>query len=421
MQDTPSAPASAPGADIDALLAALAAGLGKSTFPASDTQDLLVQVSRAYGHPVDLTVLSTLSIVGDPRTGRFRMQAIDGAYRFDQIEAVQEQLSRALTGTVPPASITQALQQVDATAAPRPAWVRIAGYGFASAGFAAALRISPALLLLALALGLMVGAALVAVNQRSKAGVLLPVAATFACALVVGLITDATGLEDPVRLAAVPVLFLLPGAAITAAVVELVNGDMLAGSSRLMFSVMQLLAMGFAFVLAIDLAGIPAADLVDLSANEGPSWLAWLGALAFAAGLAVYGCLPRRLWAATALLAVFAFTVQQVVSIWVTPPLAGGVAAALALLGAYALNRRGGAGPTAFVLFIPAFWLIVPGSLGFTALTGVLTSNESLSSLGPGAAFTFIAMAIGIMLASLIWAWLEELHRQRLRLGKTHQ
>ena len=398
---------SASGADIDAMLVALAAGLGKSSFPASQAQDLLEQVAHAYRHPVDLTVLSTLSIIGDPRTGRFRMQSIDGAYRFDQVAAVQEQLARALTGTAPPTEVTDALAQIDASRPTRPAWVRIAGYGLATIGFAAALRISPELLLIALGLGLLVGAALVAVSPGSKGGVLLPVGATFACALAVGLITDATGLEDPVRMAAVPVLFLLPGAAITAAVIELVNGDMLAGSSRLVFAVMQLLAMGFAFVLAIDLAGVSSADLVDLSAREGPAWLAWVGALAFAAGLSVYGCLPRRLWGATLLLAVLAFTVQQVASTWLAAPLAGGVAAALALLGAYALNRHDGAGPTAMVLFIPAFWLIVPGSLGFTALAGVLAANESLSALGPQAAFTFLAMAIGIMLASLIWATWE--------------
>jgi uncharacterized membrane protein YjjP (DUF1212 family) len=394
------------------MLAALAAALGKSTFPASQTQDLLGQVAHAYDRSVDFTVLSTLSIISDPRTGRSLMQAIDGSYRFDQVEAVQETLARALTGAVAPAEVIDALGRIDRAPPPRARWTRIAGYGLATAGFAAALRLSPSLLLVALGLGLLVGAALVAIRPRSTGGVLLPVAATFACALAVGLITDATGMEDPVRLAAVPVLFLLPGAAITAAVIELVNGDMLAGSSRLVFSVMQLLAMGFAFVLAIDLAGIPASDLMDRTVTEGPGWLAWLGALAFAAGLAVYGCLPRRLWAATLFLAVLAFTAQQIASVWLTPPLAGGVAAALALLGAYVLNRSRGSGPAALVLFIPAFWLIVPGSLGFTALTGVLAQSQSLSALGPQAAFTFIAMAIGIMLASLIWSGRNEI-RQR--------
>lgn len=390
--------------DVDTLISALAAGLGRSAFPASQAQDLLNQVAVAYDHPVNLTVLSTVSLVGDPGTGRVTLQSIDGAYRFDQVAAVQDQLSRALSASAPPAEITAALGDIDQSPAPRPAWVRIMAYGLATLGFAAALRISPELLALALGLGILVGVLLVLVNPRSTGGVLLPVSATLGCALAVGLITDATGLDDPVRLAAVPVLFLLPGAAITAAVIELVNGDMLAGSSRLVFAVMQLLAMGFAFVLAIDLAGVPAQDLVDLSSNQGPGWLAWIGALVFAAGLSLYGCMPRRLWAATALLAVLAFTVQQVAAEWLAPPLAGGVAAALALLGAYVLNRGQGAGPAAMVLFIPAFWLIVPGSLGFTALAGVLTANESLSSLGPQAAFTFLAMGIGIMLASLVWA-----------------
>jgi len=404
MPAPPAAQPAASGDDVNALLGALAIGLGKSAFPATQSQAMLNQVARAYRHPVELTVLSTVSLIGDPRTGRLQLQSLDGEYRFDQVAAVQEQLARATAASAPPSEITEALGEIDRSSAPRRAWVRIAGYGLATMGFAAALRISVDVLVIALALGLLVGAVLVLINSQSTSGVLLPVAATFATALIIGILTDVTGLADPVRLAAVPVLFLLPGAAITAAMIELVSGDMLAGSSRLIFAVMQLAAMGFAFVLAIDLAGVPSSDLVDLTSQEGPAWLAWIGALMFAAGLAVFGCIPRRLWIGTLVLAVLAFTVQQVAATWLAPPLAGGVAAGLALLGAWLLNDRDGAGPAALVLFIPAFWLIVPGSLGFTALAGALAANESLSSLAPQAIFTFLAMAIGIMLASLIWA-----------------
>jgi uncharacterized membrane protein YjjP (DUF1212 family) len=415
MESAPAAASTAPRPDVDAMLAALAVGLGKSAFPASESQDLLGQVAQAYGHPAEFTVMSTLSIVGDPRTGRVRMQAIDGAYRFDQVEAVQGQLSRALSGKVPANEIAEALQKIDALPAPRAAWKRIAGYGLATIGFAAAVRLELGLLPLALVLGLLVGTALVLVDPKSRGGVLLPITATFASALVVGLVTEASGLDDPVRLAAVPVLLLIPGAAITASVVELVNGHMVAGSSRLVYAVMQLLAMGFAFALAIDLAGVPTADLVDLSTRELPAWAAWVGALAFTIGLAIHGCLSRRLWVDTAAIALFAFTAQQAGSLWLATPLAGGVAAALALLAASVLNRRHGLGPEVMVLFIPAFWLIVPGSVGFTALTGVLTHNESLSALGPQTGLTFLAMAIGIMVASLIWSALVEARRQVLR------
>jgi uncharacterized membrane protein YjjP (DUF1212 family) len=356
-------------------------------------------------------VLSTVSLIGDPTTGNLRLQRIGGSYRFDQIAAVEDQLTRARTASAPPEEITAALKTIDSARAPLPVWLRVAGYGLATVGFAAALRLDPSLFLVALGLGLLVGVALALVNPNSRGGALMPIAATFGVALIVGILSDAAGLDDPVRLAAVPVLFLLPGATITSAVIELVNGDMLAGSSRLVFAIMQLVAMAFAFVLAIDLAGVSPQDLRDLSPTEGPAWLAWLGAGAFAAGLAIYGCTPRRLWAKILVLAFFAFTVQQLASEWLAGPLAGGVAAALALLGAYILDsvgedrgrQRTQSGPAALVLFIPAFWLIVPGSLGFTALAGALAANQSLSALGPQAAFTFLTMAIGIMLASLVW------------------
>ncbi len=391
--------------EVSSLLASLATGLGRSSFPAAHSQAMLNDVARAHGHPTNLTVLSTVSIINDPGTGTVVMQTIDnGTYRSDQIVAVQEQLALARSATAPPAEITAALGEIANRPPPLPTWVRVLGYGLAAAGFGAVFRLRPTELLIALVLGLVVAVALLRVSSSSRAGALLPVAATFAVALVVGLVTVTTGVDDPVRLAVIPVFFLLPGATLTTAVIELVNGDMLAGSSRLSFALMQLAGMGFAFVLAIQLTGVSASRLDDLPPASGPAWLPWLGALTYALGLTLYNCVPGRLRVPTVLLAVFAFFVQQAGAQWLSPAMAGGVATMLALLGAYVLNSREGDGPAALVLFMPAFWLVVPGSAGFTALTGALTSNASLARLGPQVVLTIVGMAIGIMVASLIWA-----------------
>ena len=53
-------------------------------------------------------------------------------------------------------------------------------------------------------------------------------------------------------------------------------------------------------------------------------------------------------------------------------------------------------------LFLPVFWLLVPGSVGFVALTGAAYRNHTLASLGIQTGVAILAMAIGVMVASLV-------------------
>lgn len=86
--------------------------------------------------------------------------------------------------------------------------------------------------------------------------------------------------------------------------------------------------------------------------------------------------------------------------------LAASVAAAVGLMAAWLINSRGQRGPMAMGLFLPTFWLLVPGSLAFVVVAGVLDENAQLAALIGSLGLTLVGMAIGIMIASLIYPYL---------------
>ncbi len=384
------------------LLAEAAVALGRASYPTTLGRGLLEGLAEANDFDVDFVVLPNTVVVEDRATGTVAMRDIPGAFRFDQIRDVEVAIADATRHAGDPAASARAIAAVDRQAPLFPPWLRVAGYALAAVGFAAYLRMTPTFYIAAAVLGLIVGAVMVATADRQRITSLLPVALTFGVAFVVVMGAWILDLPDPVRLAAVPVLVLLPGATLTAAIVELVGGDMVSGSSRLLYALMQLIAMSFAFLLAITLVSRADVPLTDYR-TAGAVWLAPVGVLLFSVGILLFLCMPWGYWP-QAIGVVFAAFIAQSASQQLIPAfLAAGLAAAVALVASWAFDRRHGSGPMAMALFIPAFWMIVPGSMGFVALAGVLARDANLGDLGVDALLTFLAMSIGIMLASLIY------------------
>ncbi len=387
--------------DVAHLLVETGVSLGRCSYPAPQSEELVAQVAAAFHSTAEVAVLPTLVIAEDRRLRTVAMERIGSAFRFDQIAAVQRAINRARFGKVGVGTALQELRAVPFEQPAHPTWLRIVGYALCAVGFALYLRLSLPAVVAALGLGVLVGAALIATSRSPHLTALMPVLATFCCALVVTVGAGALGVPVPVRLAAVPVLMLLPGAVLTAAVVELVSGDMISGASRMIYAVMILVAMAVSFSLAVQVADVAGTHLIDLTEHDAPVWALWLGIGLFAVGTPLYMCTPRAFWVPGILVVYGACLVQALASQVVSSSLAAGVATALALLVSWGYNYRQGGGPAALLVYLPAFWLMVPGSAGFVAVTGIMDSDSALASLGKQTGLTIISMAIGMMVAVL--------------------
>jgi uncharacterized membrane protein YjjP (DUF1212 family) len=388
--------------EIAELLAATGRSLERSSLPVNYARPIVDKVATTYGHSATTALFPTLVIARDDAAGRVVMRHVGESYRFDQVAAADEVLGRILQGALTPSQALAQLDQVGRQPSANPAWVRVMGYSLQSLGFAMCFRMSVPALIGAIILGLIIGTAVTQLGGRRGFGALMPVLATFASALLVSIAARALDIDDPVRLSAVAVVVLLPGATLIASMIELASGDVLAGSSRLIYAVMVLLSMAFGFVLAIELAGLPNAQLADLTAQQTPAWVPWPGAALFALGNVLFLCTPRRLVGWAIAVPVLAFALMNGAQEVVAAPLAAGVASGATLLLAEWVASRSGSLANAVILYLPSFWLLVPGSMAFVGLTGVIADTGQFQEMGVDAGSIILGMAVGIMVASLI-------------------
>lgn len=389
-------------AEMLTLITELGMALNQSSYPTPRTQQVLTDIAETYQVPIEAEVFPTLVLGVNREHGSLAVSQTGGAFRFDQMAAAQNLIVRLRKKSI---SISDALTQLRAIGSappPIPAGIRVIGYVLMALGFASIFRMGIPAMAAAAALALLIGSIMLWSNLRGTFAALMPVLMTFMSAMVMATAAAIGDTDDPVRVAAVPVLILIPGAALTTAVIELTGGDMIAGASRLMYAIVVLLSMAFGFALAIDIANLPTSSLQDLTNSQTPAWVPWLGVPIFALGNVLYFCTPKRLWVWVVVVAVGAFGISQLCQQVISLEFASGIAAGFALLAAWNINNWLGGGPSALVLFLPSFWMLVPGSMSFVAISGVFTDDKSLSQLGTSAAVTLMSTAVCIMIASLI-------------------
>jgi len=396
-------------AAVTDMLTEASAALVSSSYPAPQADAVISRLAHAYDSDPQVALLPTMVLSQANDVSAPRMRVVHTTFRFDQMVAAQSVISQAITNKLNPAQVAESFRAIRTRKPLYSPWVRLLGYGLSSFGYGAVFRLDIPALIGAFIIGIVVGALVITLSRTPRYAALLPLLATFAAGIMVAGAAIVFDRPDPVRLIALPVIILLPGAVITSSIIELVSGYMISGASRLIYSVMILATMAFGGSLAILASGLPGTRLEDITATMTPTWVAWAGVAVYGLGTFLYFCTPLHLWMPTlgVMLASFA------ISVWAQPafgtPLAAGVATAFGLIAAWAINARLGGGPGDLAIFLPTFWLIVPGTTGFVAMTGAIVSADDLSSVALTASLTFFSMAVGIMIASAVYPLLARI------------
>ena len=362
--------------DLEDFILALGRAQLASGYPVDDVTSTLNAVARAYDRTdFGIFVLPNAVMVDDPEVGRARVIPEGNAtLRLDQAADVHDIATRARHGELDLAEGTRELEELPDKPPRFPPWLSILGYGVASAGFALVFRSSMWGVLLAALCGLFVGALQAYTRHKPNLAPLVPPVASTVCAFAV--FSFATMLDQdvqPLRVVAAPLVTLIPGAALTRATQELASGHVVSGASRLVASIVQILILTFGVLVGSLLARVSPQNFADVTDQQLPLWVAWLGAAVYALGQAVAFNEPRGALVPVVLLLLVAFSVQQIVSAALDVVMAAGLAAAVALFLAIVIQDRGKRQMPAFVLFSPVFWLLVPGSFGLVAITEALT------------------------------------------------
>ena len=363
----------------------------------------LLAVARRCGHPdVSIVVLPTVLMIQADGAADSRIQlhsvASSRSLRLDQVSAVYELVRRATAGELDPADGLVELERIRTAPAPYGPVIRTIGLGVLSAGFALALQPTPMGVAGAFVLGMLVGLVLLA--RIPGLAPVLPVVVSFAVAAIVFVVAHHYSGDNPIRSLIPPLVVFLPGAAITTGTMELAAGQTISGASRLVEGLVDLMLLSFGIVAAAALVGAPTSDLLDRPVDRLGPWTVPLSLLAIALGNHLHHCAPRRAVPWILLVLAAALGGQAAGAALFSPELSA-FFGALAMTPLVLLIGRHPKSPPTMVLFLPAFWLLVPGAAGLIGVTAIVGTD---SRLGPAdftdTMVTVLAIALGVLLGT---------------------
>lgn len=385
---------------VRTLLVYLGTALVATGQPVSDVEDEVIELSSALGYPGVQVAASptgmTLNLAsGQPAT----YESVHGSLRLDQAAEVRTVRYRLLHGSL---SVSQAIDQLLSlrTRPPRyPAWLANLGWIGIATGIAFILQPGWPNVAFATA-GAVIVVGLFRLGERfSLIATLLPTLASFVLACLVFLAANAGWVEGPLRTLLPPLAVLLPGALIVTAMSELAAGDMMAGSSRLIYGVVQLLLFTLGIVAASRLIEVPTSELTNVRVDQLGWWAAPVGLVLISIGIGVLESPPMRLLPWITVVLILAFTAQSFGQRWSGAELGSFLGALAASLGASLVEAIRPRLPR-LVVFLPSFWLLVPGSLGLLSTTQLIANPGSGSANAIGVFSVIFAIAVGLLVGA---------------------
>jgi len=412
--------------DDDDLLLFLAT-LGSALSAIGETVDAvetrLGSIARSYGlRDARFSAFPTfvLLTLGQGKAATIEPTArLSGTPRLDQIAAVHELASDAERGDVQP---TVGIERLDAIKRMDNRFgdvSSVAGYAILTVGLALILHPAARDVACAAVLGAVVGILRRLGRGHRTVEMLMPFLASTCVATLVALAVKYDLTDPGLRAMIASLVVFIPGVALTTAFLELTEGQMVAGSSRLVWGGTQLGLLAFGIVVGIGMVGVSAQRAFSSSDALLGAWAPWLGVLLFAVGVAVAHSAPPGSFPSL-LVVLYAAWVGQVVGNELFGAYASGFTGALVMtVAAYLLAGLPSAMPV-YAVFLSGFWLLVPGTLGLIGLTTVLAIPESASTEDILAIVASIAsVALGVMCGIELHSWLTRAGGRIRRGGRT--
>lgn len=384
------------------LLAYLGAAMIAGGQPVHEVEDELKSVATSMGHPLaQIGATPTGLTLGLEPGAAATFESVDGPMRLDQ-SAVVADVRRGLVART--LSVDEAFARLGTLRSlPHhyPQWVQDVSWPVIAIGIAMLLQPGwPNIL--AAAIGGVVVMLLVKLAGRVRlAATLLPTIAAFTVGAGVFAAAQAGWLDGPLRTLLAPLAVLLPGALMVTGMSELAAGAMVAGSARLTFGTVQLLMFSLGILAATTALGVGPELLVNERVNQLDWWGPPVGLALICVGVCLNEGASMRLLPAIGLVVAAAFGAQiagQHVSGAVLGGFFGAIAGSLgASLVAYLRPQL-----PRLVVFLPAFWVLVPGSLGLLSVTSVGIDPEQGARTVVDVAAVICALALGLLFGSAL-------------------
>ncbi|MBK8247844.1 MAG: threonine/serine exporter family protein [Gemmatimonadetes bacterium] len=314
--------------------------------------------------------------------------------------ALHRLLARVRAGDLTPDEGAQRLAQLLAWRSSRPAWRDVLASALLSASAALLLRAQWPELLLAVVLGLAVGAALTFIGSRPHLGPLGPVSMA-ALASAIAFSAEDVGLKGvrPMPLLIAGLVIFLPGWRLTIAMTELAQGHWTSGAGRFLAAITTLLLLIVGVVVGQQ--AVQSTDGLALATfGAVPTWVRVLSPLLAALAMTELFRARRRDTLSISIICVVTSIAAWLGGQWLGSTASAFIGAFTAMaVGALIARRRHLPYP---VLQQPATVLLVPGSIGFMSMGSLVNRNVNTAvQTGFQMLFVALTLALGAMVAQV--------------------
>lgn len=384
------------------MLRVLGCAMLESGQATTDVKDTMLRVARAYElPPVRVIALPTIVVV--QISGHDRRMEIGGitdmSLRLDQIEAIDDLVQRAKLGIVEPEDILARMDKIAQSPARFGPILRLVGHILMT--LAIGLLINPVWPAIPayIGLGLVVGLMLQFGTRIPTFATAMPVIVAIVVTILgATVLSEVTG-EVPLRIIAPALITFLPGLTLTIAALELTRNEVIAGATRLVYGISQLVLLAFGVVIGLAIVGNVSATNEDVVLNSIGPWTPLLGVTLLALGYVIAHSGPENafLWLVLALSLTYG---AQRLGMLIAPPQFSGFFGALILVPMSRFLARFRTAPTAVVTQLVCYWILVPGSLGFMGITDAAIGGAESVSFVITTTMTLFSIALGTLVGS---------------------
>ncbi len=393
-----------PVAEVAQMLREIGIALVEVQVPSGVVEARLTHIAARYTtEPVRVVALPTVLMVQVGGTAHEVDASTHGTTQLDRAGRVDAIARLAGAGAITPADAVYAITEAR-TLKPRFGSLAILfGYIVTTLGFGIVINPAWTALWAYVFLGAVVGAVVVVGGRVPTLSAIIPsLSAALVTMLAIWFVADAAG-DQLLRIIAPALVATLPGLSMTIGAMELAGGSIMAGSSRLVYGIVQLMLLAFGVAIGVAVAG--SVDPHVPTGRMGPMSF-YLAIIVIGVGLYFYLSAPRGslVWI-TAAVAV-ALVGQKVGGLFLSSAHSGALGALLVLPFAVFAARMKTA-PPLFVMLLAAFWSLVPGALGFESISEAAVQRSlDAATLGSTVA-AILSIALGTLLA---WSIYDTLH-----------
>lgn len=368
-------------------------------------ESILKKICQAYGVKAEEIInFPTFLLIkiadGESKALEITMQK-PGVLPLDQVSRLYELIYQAENAEITPEQGIKRVNEIINVKRQHNYIKNIFGDAMFSIGLGMLFLPTPNELFFCGSLGAIAGLILAYSENKPKLTLILPVLTAFIVSTIFffgfkyGIVNGSLNILVPA------LAYFIPGAVLSTGMFELAANNVVSGATRLVQGVVILLLLLFGVIVSLQIVGLSGTDIIVNTASPIDWWAPYIGILIFTMGMYFLMSIRNKDMLGI-LIVLFATFLGQQAGNYLFGGLFGAFIGSITMTMLGTFLERSKLRTPYYVSILPAFWILVPGAVGFISLA-TLVENYSSSIAGLiQVALTFVAISTGLLIGAVI-------------------